>query len=55
MRIDSEKSPGRRRWSIETSASIDRAVAALLVVAVLGLAQLLGVTAEVLRAIVQVA
>jgi hypothetical protein len=42
MRIESERSGVTRRWSFETTASIDRALAALITVVVLAIAQVIG-------------
>jgi hypothetical protein len=45
-RFDSEKTPQRSRWSLETSKPIDAAIALLIVVPVL---HLLGLDADVVR------
>jgi hypothetical protein len=49
MKIHSEKTGQRRRWSFETTGAIDRSIALLIVVLVLVAAQLLGVDAELAK------
>ena len=50
MRFESERSGSKRRWSLETTGAIDRALAGLLIVLTTLLAELTGLPAELLRA-----
>jgi hypothetical protein len=49
MKAERERSPGSSRWTVETTGSIDRAIAIVIVFAVLALAHLTGLDAGLLR------
>ena len=49
MRVDWEKSSRGRRWSVETTGAIDRAVAGLVTVVALVITQLIGLPSELLH------
>ena len=49
MKAERERSPSTSRWTIETTGSIDRAIAVVIVFAVLALAHLAGLDAGLLR------
>ena len=51
VRFESERSRDKRRWSFETTGAIDRAVAGLLIVLAMLLAQLIGLPADLLRVV----
>jgi hypothetical protein len=42
MKAERERSPGTSRWTVETTGSIDRAIALVIVFAVLALAHVAG-------------
>jgi len=49
MKAERERSPGKSRWTVDTTGSIDRAIAVLIIFVVLALAHLTGLDAGLLR------
>jgi hypothetical protein len=49
MRVDWEKAGETRKWSIETTGAVDRALAGLVTVATLVVAQLTGLSGALLH------
>jgi hypothetical protein len=53
MRVESERSREVRRWSIETTGALDRAIAALVTVIALAIAQLTGLSTVLLNLVMR--
>ena len=54
MRLTSERSNGVHKWSVETTGAVDRALAGLLTVASLAVAQVIGLPGALLHLVVRV-